>query len=189
MVLVGLAYMARQNDGAPDQPRPIATYVIPVSGETAKTAYLKARAGAEGWQKDGAMVAVTATWVQPTLDSLGLAQVWNFRFFSPEHERLYFSLVTADGQTLGRSHIYKLRNPPPLLDPAEWVIDSDEAISIWANQGGGAFVQTFPDSRVEVMLWQSPERQRPVWDIIGMSADQSQVFYVTIDATNGQILN
>jgi hypothetical protein len=189
MVLIGLFYLSRTQAVAPDQPRPIATYVIPVTGDTAKIAYLKALAQAQGWQNDVILVAVSTSWTGPTIQGLGQAPIWNFRFFSPGHDRLYFSLVTTDGQAIGRTHIYKLGNAPPLLDPAAWVVDSDEAITTWANQGGGAFIQTFPDSRVEAMLRHSPERNGPVWDIIGMSVDQSQLFYVRIDATSGEVLN
>lgn len=188
--LLGLFYANSVADVA-DQPRPLATFAIPFQeGNTAKAAYMLALQTAQNWQSDVEMVAVSTHWDEATIDNLGSATVWDFRFFSAEHGRVFFSAVDLNAQeTLGRAHLYKLKIAPHLIDPAEWVIDSDEAISIWANNGGGTFLQNFPNSRVEALLRQTPERGVPVWDIISISSDQSQIFYLSIDASTGQVLN
>lgn len=188
LVLLGLFY-ASNSAPAPDQPKPIATFVIPTSGDTAKTAYRLALKPAQKWQQDVSMVAISTYWPAAAIDNLGQAQGWDLRFYSPGRQRLYFTIVTTGQQVLGRAHLGKLRYPPPLIDPAQWLIDSDEAIRTWANKGGGVFIKNFPGSRVEAILRQDPGRARPVWDMLGISADQSQVFYLAIDATNGEVLN
>ncbi len=172
-----------------EQPRPNATFEIPFTGGTAKTAYLLALAHAQSWESDVQLVTMSTHWSNITVEDLGQVDVWDFSFFSTRHQRVYFTIVATDQPVIGRAHPYKLRKPPYLIDPAKWVIDSDEAISIWANNGGGVFLGAFPDSAVEALLRQSPDEGEPVWNIIGINADQSQLFFLAIDATSGNILN
>jgi hypothetical protein len=173
----------------PQQPQPIATFVIPFAGHSAKTAYPSALTKAQEWNQDVEMVAAATRWSNTTAQGLGQTENWDFRFFSPEHQRIFFVAVTADQPAAGRAHLYKVKNDLSLIDSADWVIDSNEAISTWVNNGGGVFLENFPENSVEVLLHQVPGQNRPVWDIIAINADQSQAFYLTIDATNGQILN
>jgi hypothetical protein len=175
---------------ASDRPKPVATFVIPFEeGNLAQTVYPPALEEAQNWQSDAEMVAVSTRWSKTTVEDLGQAGLWDFRFFSAEHQRVFFAVVTPDRQVMGRAHIHKLRYTPNVINQANWLLDSDEAISIWVNQGGGNFLNAFPDNNVEVLLRQTPDREGPVWDIIGTNADQSQMFYLSIDAANGQILN
>lgn len=189
-VLLGLFY-ANSVAEVPAQPRPVATFVIPFEEKnTAKSAYLLALQEAQNWQSDVQMVAVSTHWSEATIQDLGKAAVWDFRFFSAARNRVFFGVVDLDNQqVIGRAHLFKLKSTVSLIDPASWVIDSDEAITIWANNGGGVFLENFAGSRVEVLLRQPPERTAPVWDIIGISGDQSQLFYLAIDASTGQVLN
>jgi hypothetical protein len=173
----------------PQQSQPIATFVIPFAGNSAKIAYSSALTKAQEWQEDVEMVAVASRWSNATAQGLGQTENWDFRFYSPEHQRIFFAVVTADQPTAGRAHLYKVKNDLCLINSADWVIDSNDAISTWVNNGGGVFLKNFPENQVEVLLHQMPGQDRPVWDIIAVNADQSQAFYLTIDATNGQILN
>jgi hypothetical protein len=173
----------------PQQPQPIATFVIPFAGNSAKTVYSSALTKAQEWEEDVEMVAVATRWSDTSAQGLGQTENWDFRFYSSEHQRIFFAAVAADQPAAGRAHLYKVKNSLSLVNSADWVIDSDEAISIWVNNGGGMFLKNFPENSVEVLLHQAPGQNRPVWDIIAINADQSQAFYLTIDATNGQILN
>jgi len=189
-VLLGLFY-ANSVAEVGEQPRPVATFTIPFEEEnTAKTAYLAALNQAQSWQSDVEIVALSSRWPQADIQNLGRAEVWDFRFYSAERNRIYFAIVTpGQEEVAGRAHLYKLKSSVNLIDPANWVIDSDEAISIWANNGGGLFLENFPGSSVELLLRQAPDIEKPVWDIIGLGADQTEIFYLTIDATNGEVLN
>ncbi len=188
-ILLGFFYAQSQAE-VTDQPRPVATYTIPFSGVTAKTAYQEAALStAQQWQSDVQMVAISSDWADATWQSVGQAEVWDFRFYSPERRRTYFVVVPAEQPAVGRAHLYKLSDSPATIEVAEWLIDSDEALSIWVNNGGGVFMETFPDNKVEALLHQDPDRERLLWDIIGVSADQSQLFFLTIDASTGQVLN
>jgi hypothetical protein len=40
-----------------------------------------------------------------------------------------------------------------------------------------------------MLLRQAVERDTPVWNIIGTSADQSTLLFITVDAATGDILN
>ncbi len=189
-VLVGLFY-ANSVVGVPDQPRPIATYAVPFEKGTAKAAYPLALKEAQNWHSDVELIAVSTHWPEATVQDLAKAEIWDFSFFSAKHNRIFFSVVIPDKQEVtGRAHLFKSKSGTlNLINPADWVIDSDEALSIWINRGGGAFLENFPGSSVEPLLRQAPGQERPVWDIIGIGTDQSQIFYLRIDATNGEVLN
>jgi hypothetical protein len=187
--LVALFYLNKKVT-TPDQPQPVATFVIPVKGgNTAKTAYQLALKQAQQWHADMELVALSAQWPEATVESLGQGGVWDCRFFSTSSQRLYFVVVTADNQTLGQAHLFQLKhNSPGLINRAEWMIDSHEALTTWVNNGGGLFLKKFPCSRVEALLRQLSNVEKPVWDIIATNPGQSQIFYLAIDATNGQIV-
>ena len=186
--LIGFFYASSSPETA-DQPRLSADFVIPFDEHSAKKAYLSALAEAQAWQSDVELIAVSTHWTEATIESLGQAQVWDYRFFSPTRRRIFFVIARPDQQLNSQAHLYKLDKSPYLVDPAAWLIDSDEALRLWTNQGGGVFLENFPGSRVEALLRQTPARPTPVWNIIGVSPDQSQIFYLTIDASDGQILN
>ncbi len=190
LVLIGL-FMGRSSrpEPAADQPEAAATFVIPFQGQTAKAAYLLALKEAQAWQQDVEVVAIASHWSNTRVESLGRAEVWDFRFFSPGRERLLFALVADGGRVTSRAHLYRLKGVPGRIDPAKWVIDSDEAITVWANNGGGIFLKNYPGSGVEAILRQHPTDPAPVWDIIGISGDQSQIFYLGVDANTGRVIN
>lgn len=188
--LMGVFYLYGQRPppgGPPPAPNQPVTIVF--EGGTAKTAYLAALKQAQGWHSPLELVSLSASWPNASLDSLGQAETWDFSFFSGEHERLYFVVVATDKLVVGRPHPFKLKRPPRLVNPAEWAVDSDQALSIWLNNGGGAFVQTFPENQVEILLRRDNNSNKPIWNIIGVTPDQSQLLYMTIDAMTGAILN
>ncbi len=188
--LLGLFYFYSSN-GGPGQPtpNPEAVFNIPFSGGTAKTAYLSALNKAQAWSSDVELVAASASWSNATPEDLGRVDLWDFSFFSDGHKRIFFNLVATDQPVTGRAHPFKLTRPPARINPAEWIIDSDEAVSIWLNNGGGAFLEAMPGNHVEALLRQSANDGKPVWNIVGTSADQSQMFFLTIDAATGTVLN
>ena len=181
-------FYLNMNTEKPEEPPPVATFEIPFEQDnTAKTAYQLALKEAQEWQDDVELVAVSTQWTNATIDGIGKANIWNFRFFSPEHNRIYFVIVIPGEQVVGQAHLYKTDYTPNLIKRENWVIDSSEALLTWANHGGGTFLQRYPGSNVEVLLRQLPHLEKPVWDIIGISADQSQFFYLSIDAETAQI--
>ena len=189
--LLGLFYLNSTTVQELDQPRPVATFTISFADDTAKSAYLPALGEAQNWQSDVNLVGLSAHWSEATIESLAQAGIWNFRFFSEKRRRIFLAFVTAEGQAAGRAHLHKLRGQtrPNIMNPAEWVVDSDEAVLTWVNHGGGFFLEAFPGSQVEMILRQTPATNRPVWEVIGVTPDQSNFFYLSIDATNGRIVN
>jgi hypothetical protein len=188
MLLVGIFYSQRREEAVAPPP-PTATYTLTFEGKTAKEAYLEALANARNWQSDVALVATSAYWPEATLASLTTFDAWDFRFFSPTRRRIYFAVVKPDSPVVGRPHLYKQETTATtLVDPAAWLIDSDEAVAIWVNNGGGPFLEGYPGSSVELLLRQLPKQNTLVWDIISVSQDQSQIFYLSVNANNGAIL-
>ncbi|MCG3208752.1 MAG: hypothetical protein FOGNACKC_02364 [Anaerolineae bacterium] len=185
-ILVGFFYSNISPQELPT-PQPVATYTVEFSGDTAKIVYLKALANAQSWSDDVALVALSTQWVNSTGSSLGQPGNWDFRFYSPRHKRLYFVVITPEGKVLGRAHFRELRQGPLLVDPTEWLVDSDEALRTWFNQGGGPFLQAYTENQVELLL--RPTSQGLVWEVIGFSSDQSQMHYVPISANSGEVLN
>lgn len=168
---------------------PVGSFEVTFREPMAKDAYEVALPFAQRWDDSVQLVSVSTTWNNVSLDDIGQVDVWDFSFFAPERDRMYFTIVTVDQPVDGQAHPFKLQRPPLVINPDEWAVDSSQAIAIWLNNGGGVFVQTFPENQVEILLRQSLEGGGPVWNIIGTSADQSQLLYLTIDATNGMVLN
>ncbi len=187
--LIGLFYLNSSPADSVPPPGPVESVEIPFSGGSAKTAYLSASKAAQDWQPDVKLVSLSTNWDNATPDTLGAVDSWNVNFYSEPHQRIFVAVVAANQEPFGRAHPFKLRRPPLLLNSEAWVVDSNEALSIWVSNGGNAFLQAFPKNQVEMLLRQSADPDRPVWNIIGASGDQSQIFFLTIDATNGQILN
>ena len=188
MLLLGIFYSQNEVKEAPT-PQPIASYTLAFEGPTAKEAYQEALAGAQQWQGDVDLVATSAYWPEATLSSVTQFDTWDFRFFSPARQRVYFAVVRPNQPVIGRPHLYKRdTTTTALVDPTAWLIDSDEAVTIWVNNGGGPFLEAFPGSSVELLLHQLPQQNLLVWDIIAVSQDQSQLFYLSINANNGNIL-
>lgn len=188
--LLAVFYSQSQQSPATPQPQATATYTLDFEGDTAKIAYMRALSNAVTWQGDVELIAASAYWPQvPALDALQTTDTWDFRFFSPGRLRTYFAVAGSGKPVVGRAHLYKqTQAQPTLIDPTAWVIDSDEAILIWLNNGGGVFLETFPDSSVEVLLRRLPDSPTLIWDIISVSPDQSQLFYLGIDAQDGMVI-
>ncbi|GAB4446842.1 MAG: hypothetical protein Kow0031_29470 [Anaerolineae bacterium] len=186
-VLLGVFYSQSRVEALPT-PQPVATYTLTFEGETAKSAYQQALAKAQQWQGDVELVAASAYWPETTLEALTKFDAWDFRFYSPSRRRIYFAVAHPNEPVIGRPHIFKQDTFTPLVDPTAWVIDSDEAVEIWVNNGGGPFLETFPGSSVEVLLHHMPKQDLLVWDVIGVSQDQSQLFFLSINAGNGNVV-
>ena len=106
------------------------------------------------------LVGLSAHWSAATIDTLNQTKIWDFRFFSPERRRIFLVNVTLDKEVSGQAHLYKVKgtNKPSIINPDDWIVDSDEAILTWLNQGGGFFLETFPGSQVQVIFRQPPSR-------------------------------
>jgi hypothetical protein len=188
--IVGLFYTARrpaESDTFPQQA--VEPVELPFAEETAKVAYTAARTVARQWQSDVALVSMNTAWQDATANQLADAAGWGATFYSPGHERVYLVTQPVDQPPAGRPHLFKLRRPPPLIQADRWLVDSDEALGIWLNSGGNAFLEAFPENHVEMLLRQAVDRDTPVWNIIGTSADQSTLLFITVDAASGDILN
>lgn len=190
MLLLGIFYSQGGSVEALPTPPPVANYALTFEGVAAKEAYPPALANAQEWQGDVALVAASTHWPEATLESVTRFGAWDFRFYSPTRRRIYFAVVRPDQPVIGRPHLYKQETnvSTSLVDPTAWLVDSDEAVTIWVNNGGGPFLETFPGSSVELLLHQLPQENLLVWDIIGVSQDQSQIFFLSINANNGNIL-
>jgi hypothetical protein len=181
--LIGVFYANSSPQPPAQSAEPEATYQVQFSDETAKTAYLQALAAGRDWTDDVELVALSTRWNNATPDTLAQPEGWDVQFYSPRRERLYFVVITPDDNVLGRAHFRKNRQSPLLLDPTAWEIDSDEALSTWLNQGGGPFLEAYPENQVEILLRQTSAG--PVWDVIGSSTDQSNMFYLPVNAITG----
>jgi hypothetical protein len=188
--LVGVFYYYRApGEANPLPPSPPELVNIPFSGTTAKTAYLSALTKAQDWSADVQLVSLSADWRNAAPPDLGQVAVWDFNFFSPEHGRIFLASVIQGQPPTGRAHPFKIRRPPRIVSPEAWLIDSDQAASIWLSNGGNTFLETYPENQVEILFRQGRDSNTPVWSVIGTNLDQSYLFYLMIDAQTGNILN
>jgi hypothetical protein len=161
------------------------TYNLGQISQSARNVYALADQAARSWQKDAALVSASASWLFVEVDDLGAPTNWTFQFFSPRTQKLY--VVSA-----GESQVTVIRDTlsPYVLPTApvgEWQLDSNQALTIWLNNGGGDLLATHPIVDVSAML-QPPDGGGLEWVVVGTVRDSQTVHLVRIDAQSGALL-
>ncbi|MBN1581930.1 MAG: hypothetical protein JXA89_14595 [Anaerolineae bacterium] len=185
-VLVGRAI----SRSAEKRPSPVAisggrTYNLEQSSHSARNLYARADQAARSWQKDARLVSASASWRFVKVDDFSAPTNWTFQFFSPRTQKLYVVSASETQVTVIRDTLspYVL----PAAPIGEWQLDSNQALSIWLNNGGGDFLDQHPVADVSAML-QPPEAGGLEWLVIGTVPDSQSVYLVRIDAGSGALL-
>lgn len=175
-----LAYDEFSGDRAPpDEPGP------PPTGPTARRALRIASRAAEDWNRDAELAGATAHYARR--DSGGYSGEWTFQFYSPLSKWMGLFVVENGRATLIRETLspYEI----PVFPDDEWRIDSDEALSIWWDQGGRYLVTRRPDAGITFRLRASEERpRRPAWIVTGTLPGHQSDFSLLVDAIDGSVL-
>lgn len=166
---------------------PQATVTVVFTQVTAKTMQSAAQAKLSQWAADAQLFAVTATWENAALDSVGEPTFWTYRYYSPSRKRFFFITVGADGSVMGTTHGERIYDAPYPIPADDWVVDSPAAVNTWLNYGGIALVSAAPNLQVVAQL-QVNEPNAPLqWTVAGYDKTTKMYHTVFIDARSGKV--
>jgi hypothetical protein len=168
-------------------PTVVATFTVEYVEVTARRLYPLAEENAKAWQPDVKLAGVSAAWPQTALNLVGKPVVWQYRFYSPSQNWLYFVSVTPDGRVSGSPHLRSESRPPATFSADDWQIDSVQALAGWLDSGGGRFLGQNPGERVIAQLGLDPARGRLEWSVAGLDATGQKYWIAVIDASSGQV--
>lgn len=169
----------------------IAAGVAPTSvfpGATARVSYAAAQQGIADWHSDAILLQATATWPQGASQAdirSGVAN-WGYTFYSPSTNSA--TLVTVINNTPTRGTESPYTPPDAIVDTGAWVLDSQQAVQLFLEQGGDAFLRNNRITTLIMQLATGNPSGRMEW-LVSLFANESQQAYtMRIDATSGEIL-
>jgi hypothetical protein len=153
---------------------------------TAKTAYTRAEAVAKGWQEDARLVSARAAWGNATESGFREGKTsWAFYFLSPQARQIRIFSVTAE-EAVGTRTMDALSISDG-IDLTLWQVDSPQAIQLFLDEGGQAFLDQHPDAGVNLQLILD-EQNRQVWMASGFSGSDQASLTVILDAQTGEVV-
>ena len=155
-------------------------------GITARQALAPAAELAVQWQAD-ARLAVASCY-RPAVGRQPEDEIeWAFQFFSPATQRLALITVTSGEARVVRESLSPYMMPTFSTD--QWPVDSDQALQVWWDRGGGTVLQQRPDADLAMELRMSDEGgEYPIWVVVGLVGGADNVFVVRVNATEGVVV-
>ncbi len=153
---------------------------------TARQAYPAAEAAARRWREDAYLTGASAVWRQPTEAGLQNGKTdWVFSFYSPSAGKEY--LVSVSGHTLHTSLIREVGRAPAPLAPAQWQVDSTQALRDFLDHSGRRFLRLNPQANVHLQLAVSAQGKAE-WRITALSAPDrpTLLYFVDANGTGGE---
>jgi hypothetical protein len=155
--------------------------------ETAREWYPAAITEAEDWQTDVQLVSATASWSNvQSEDDLQQAVAWGYSFLSPQTRQVRVISVTPEGaehaQTLDATA--NTRG----VDVSLWQVDSEQALSLFLDNGGRDFLAQHPGATVSLRVGLEESGERLIWRLMGIYSPERATLMVTVDATTGELL-
>jgi hypothetical protein len=161
-----------------------AVYELTPGEITALTLYPLAEAAALAWEEDVLFISASTSWNHASMAVLEQPVEWVYRFYSPGLQRILFVIVTPEQEIIVQPHLRKIRRELQVIDPAEWQMDSPEAITAWLNSGGGRWLQQAPNPVISAQLTFDLDENVPVWTISGLDVETGQSINYTLKATS-----
>ncbi len=157
-------------------------------GATARVGYAAAQRGVADWYADAVLLDAVATWPQGVSETelrAGTAN-WGYTFYSPTAGAV--TLVTVIGATPKRVSESLYTPPATIMDAGAWLLDSQQAVNIFLDDGGAAFLRDNGVTTLIMQLAASNRSERMEW-LVSLFADETGRSYtMRIDATSGEIL-
>ena len=167
-------------------PGPQPTHTVTFVRVTGLGQYALARAAAQSWATDAALVSANATWPKIiSKDQVGEPTVWTYRFYSPAKARLFFVVVDPQNQVETIEHVAPVTLPPLPIAADSWVIDSPAALAIWLDNGGAKMLGSNPGLEMLIQLRSINNNPNPVWLVVGLNNQTEEVHTVIVDANQG----
>jgi hypothetical protein len=162
----------------------------PVAGSagdrvTARQAFAPAAELAAQWQADARLAAASGRWSAVGERPMGQVE-WAFQFFSPSTQRLALVMVAGQAARMVRESLSPY--PVPTMSTGEWRVDSDRALQVWWDSGGGTVVARRPDIDLVMQLRMPEGGEHPTWTVVGLVAGTKSPFTVVVDAASGAVV-
>ncbi|MCA9969524.1 MAG: hypothetical protein KC425_04870 [Anaerolineales bacterium] len=168
---------------------PIGPAATPIyAGKTARVGFAAAQQALTGWQTDAVLLDATATW--PTgateADVRAGSATWGYTFYSPGTARVALITVLGDKAQLVSESEYQAPTTPASI--GAWVIDSEQAVDIFLNAGGAAFMRDNGVTTLIMQLTTSSADGRVIWLASLFGEENGRSFTMRIDATSGDVI-
>jgi hypothetical protein len=152
---------------------------------SARQAFERAQAAAHDWQGDAGLTSLSANWSAARRDDLtGGPRSWSVAFYSPSAgQRRNFTLSSGSPRA---SEPERPPGLPPIIDLSQWQIDSQQALALFLEHGGGEFIDAHQPVSVSLVLATS-ENGRLQWIVVALDPATSEVHGVAIDAATGAV--
>jgi hypothetical protein len=154
------------------------------SGLRLDTARSLAEEAAQAWAVDARLVDVSATWTRA--DERVLLEgprAWTLVFYSPERSAILYVAAGPGRARQGREA--RVHSPPPVADIPTGLIGPEEAVMVFLERGGRAFLEEHPGATVHLSLEGGEEGT--FWALIAVDPGRGDRYGLTVDAATGQI--
>lgn len=152
------------------------------NGPSVREYYLQAVLLARQWRQDAQLVSAEVQFYPPQRDQ----QPWVSLVFRDTHS-LYASLIiTYVDRQLEMEEV--TRTTPwqvAAIEPAEWTLDSTDALEIAQNNGGTAFISEHPHAEVWVQLGRYGPTNGAWWLVHYIDFAAGKDLLIAIDAASG----
>ena len=166
---------------------PAAAEGVVSAGVTARQAFSPAAELAVQWQEDARLAAVSGRWPAVGMVRSGGEVEWAFQFFSPSTQRLALFAVVGGEARMVRESVSPY--VVPTFPTEEWRVDSDQALRVWWDRGGGSLAARRPDAALAMQLRMPDEGGgQPVWVVVGSVAGTETAFVVVVNGTDGTLV-
>ena len=175
--------------GPTSTPGPAPTHTVSFVQITGLSQYPLAETAAKNWATDAELVSANADWAQIlNINQIGEPATWTYRFYSPAKKRLFFALVSANGQLRTVEHRVPITLPPKTIPMDSWGVDSSSALAVWLDYGGERLVRSNPGFEMVVQLRAVNQSPNPVWMVVGLDKRTEDLHVIVVDATDGAVV-
>jgi hypothetical protein len=152
---------------------------------TARQALAPATELAVQWQED-ARLATVSSYQSAAGGASQRKSEWAFQFYSSSTQRLALITVTGDAAQVVRETLspYAVST----FSAEAWHTDSDQALQMWWERGGGVLLSRRPDADLVMQLRISEDGERPVWTVSGFTVETESAFTIVVDAAEGTVV-
>lgn len=164
------------------QPVPTSIY----AEKTAMVAYATAQRALQDWYGDAVLLDATATWPQGVTETTlrtGEAN-WAYTFYSPAQSAM--TLVTVRGDQASRIAENAYNQLTPLADTGSWLLDSQQAINKFMDEGAAQFLQNEGPSTMIMKLTATDNQM--VWFMSLFANGSGRSFTMEMHANTGEVL-
>jgi hypothetical protein len=150
-------------------------------------AYEQARTIAQAKATDVQLVSASAQWQAANEKTLlAGSENWMFSFYSPASSQMVDVIVSTEKAWVVNQS--QAGNAPPVLTEGDWSAGPRDVLLIFLAHGGREFLDTYPQTTVELHLAQHKDGY-PVWNALALDSQAQDSFAVLVNGDTMQTLS